>query len=242
MVSEYPTISSALRKLAKQKSNPSSSYHDDHNGHAHRCGFSSMMHGSGHKDLDSLTQERAPLAFEIQLLKVESPGQYEQDVWAMNSKEKEDQVPKLKEEGNALYKCGDYHGASEKYCKALGYLESVGIHEKPESEEWRRIEEIKVPLLLNYSQCLLLMEDYPQVIKHTSAALEIDPDNVKARYRRGKAYSASWSQEEAEKDFKKVIELDPSLKKTIEKELKILSERMRTKEREERERLHGKLF
>ena len=242
LVSEYPTIAQALRKVAKQKLDPTGYHNDDHRDHTHRCGFSAMMHGSGHKDLDMLTQERSPLAFEIELLKVEAPGQYEQDVWAMNSEEKEEQVPILKEEGNALYKSGDYQGAAGKYFKALGYLESVSIHEKPLGNEWKRIEDIKVPLLLNYSQCLLLMEDYLEVIRHTSQVLELDPENVKGLFRRGKAYAANWCQEEAERDFKRALELDPSLKKTIDKEMKTLTERMRAKEREDRERFQGKLF
>lgn len=237
LVSEYPTIAQTLRKVAKQKQDPTGP-----RDHAHRCGFSAMMHGTGHKDLDMLTQERLPLAFEIELLKVEAPGQYEQDVWAMKSDEKEKLVPILKEEGNTLYKAGDYQGAAVKYFKALEYTESVIIQEKPLGNEWKRIEDIKIPLLLNYSQCLLLMGNYLEVIRLTTEVLELDPKNVKGLFRRGKAYAADWCQEEAERDFKRALELDPSLKKTIDKELRTLTERVRAKEREDRGKFQGKLF
>ena len=240
MVSEYPTVSRALRDLAKQKT--SHTHHDDDHTHRHQCGYSAMVHGTGYKELDALVRDRPPLAFEIELLQIEQPGDYKQDSWAMSDKEKADLIPKLRKEGNSLYKSGDYNGAAGKYYEALSYLESLGIKERPQSDEWNRIESDKVPFLLNYSQCQLLLKDYPEVIRHTSKVLEYDYNNVKALYRRGKAYAASWSQEEAEKDFMAVIKLDPSLQKTVEKELISLRERMKNKEKEERERLRGKLF
>ena len=241
MVSEYSTVSRALRELAKQKTKKAHHDDDDHT-HHHHCGYSAMIHGTGHKDLNALVHDRPPLAFEIELLRIEQPGDYKQDSWAMSDKEKTDIIPKLREEGNSLYKSGDYNGAAGKYYEALSYLESLGIKEKPQSDEWNKIESDKVPLLLNYSQCQLLLKDYPEVIRHTSKVLEYDYNNVKALYRRGKAYAASWSQEEAEKDLMAVIKLDPTLQKTVEKELNNLRERIKKKEKEEREILRGKLF
>lgn len=201
-----------------------------------------MLHGSGHTDLDLLTQERLPIAFEIELLKVVEPGDYEQYSWAMSDAEKSKTIPLLREEGNALFKSGQIQEASDKYFKALGFLESLSIHEKPGSEAWNNIERDKVPFLLNYSQCQLSLKNYPEVIRQTSTVLEFDPINVKALFRRGKAFSASWSREEAERDFKRVLELDPSLGKTVDRELKSLNERMKAKEEEERKRLQGKMF
>lgn len=240
MVSEYPTVSRALRKLSDKKKH---GRHDNHDDHAHHhCGYSSMIYGTGHSDLDHLSQERLPLAFEIELLKVERPEDYKQDSWALTPEEKTELVPKLRVEGNDLYKSGDVSGAAGKYFEALSYLESLSIREKPQSEEWDRIESDKIPLLLNYSQCLLLLKDYHEVVRHTSKVLEYDSNNVKALFRRGKAYSATWFGAEAEKDFERVVELDRSLTKTVEKELKSLRERLKAKEEEEKERLRGKLF
>ena len=201
-----------------------------------------MVHGTGHSDLDSLIKDSPLLGFEIELLNVERPGSYKQDSWAMTDKEKLDLVPQLKEAGNSLYKKGDYQMASDKYFEALGYMESLVIKEKPESEEWNKLEEIKVPLLLNYSQCQLLLGEYAEVIRQTSKVLEFKPDCVKALYRRGKAHSATWNLPEAEKDLQKSVELDSSLKKNVERELAALRQRLKVEEKEERDRLKGRLF
>ena len=201
-----------------------------------------MIHGSPNPDLDELMNHRPMMAFEFELLQVDSPGSYKQEAWAMADSEKLDLVPKLREEGNNLYRSGDNLLAAGKYFEAISYLEQLSVKEKPQCDVWNEIEKKKVPLLLNYCQCKLLMKEYPVVIRHTSQVLDFEPDNVKALFRRGKAYSASWHEEEAKHDFKRVAVLDPTLKKTVDKELKELHDRMQEKAREERERLQGKLF
>ena len=43
-------------------------------------------------------------------------------------------------------------------------------------------------------------------------------------------------------DFARVVELDPSLKRSVEREVKQLRQRMKKEEEEEKVRLQGKLF
>lgn len=59
------------------------------------------------------------------MLDVELPGDYEKDAWAMSSDEKTSEIPRLKEEGNKLYKEKQYDLAAEKYALALGLLERL---------------------------------------------------------------------------------------------------------------------
>jgi AH receptor-interacting protein len=240
MISEYPTISQALRKLSKQKH--ACNHDDDGHDHTHQCGYSALMYGTGHRDLDEITNNKTPLAFEIELLKVEGPEDYKKESWAMTDDEKYQLIPRLKEEGNQFYKSGLITEASDKYSEALGYLESFSIREKPGSGQWNKIESDKIPLLLNYSQCQLMLGNYFDVIRYTGQVLEFDPNNVKALYRRGRAYSATWNNEEAERDFMKALGLDESLKKSVDKELTILKDKMKLKNKEDRLKLQGKLF
>ena len=207
----------------------------------HRCGLTAL-HGTGYHDLDQIVADRYALAFEFELLRVQQPGEYKQHSWAMTDDEKTVAVPKLKEEGNVLYRAGDFRGAAEKYFQALTYLEELSIKEKPDSESWNSVEEKKVPLLLNYAQCKLLMEDYAEVIRHTTTVLEFDSNNVKALYRRARAHAACWNTAEAKVDFARVVELDPSLSRSVDKILRSLTERVREKDEDEREQLKGKLF
>lgn len=208
----------------------------------HRCGFSAMVHGTGHKDLDTLVQDMPHLAFEIELLRVEDPGQYKQDSWAMTDTEKTDLVPRLKDEGNALFKAGEHSAAAVKYHEAIDYLESLSLKEKPHSDEWDVIETNKVPLLLNYAQCKLLDKEYADVVRYTTQVLDFDESNVKALYRRGRAYAASWAESEAVRDLRRAASLDPGLSKAVERELLSLKERLREKDKEDSVRLRGKLF
>lgn len=187
-------------------------------------------------------QDMPPVGFEIELLRVEIPGSYKQDSWAMTDTEKLDVVPQLKEKGNEFYKAKEYQKASEKYFEGLEYLESLSIKEKPHSEEWNQLESMKVPFLLNYSQCQLLLQDYAEVIRQTTKVLEFDPNCVKALYRRGKAHSATWNMKDATLDLQRAVELDKSLKKAVDTELLELTERLKTKNEEEKRKLKGKLF
>ena len=234
-MSEYPTLSRALRDIkSRREGKPVETQH--------RCGFSAMMHGTGHEDLDSLRKDMPPLAFELELLRVEAPGQYKQESWAMTDTEKEELIPRLKDEGNTLFKGGDHLAAAGKYYEAINYLESLSLKEKPHSEDWNSIEAKKVPFLLNYAQCKLLSKDYADVIRYATQVLDFDSANVKALYRRGRAYAATWSEQEAARDLRQAAALDPTLGKSVERELQSLKERLREKEREESSRLRGKLF
>ena len=57
------------------------------------------------------------------------------------------------------------------------------FREKPHDDEWLELRIQKVPLLLNYSQCKLLMNEFYPVIEHCSEVLEIDPGKIKLNYK-----------------------------------------------------------
>ena len=229
-------MSKALRDLALKKSGREAPHT-----HSHSCGFGAM-HGTGHADLDGLYQDRSPLVFQLELLKVDQPGEYKKESWAMSAEEKDEAISRLREEGNVLYRAGSHAEACEKYFEALGYLEELSLREKPKSVEWEAIERRKVPLLLNYSQCMLLKKDFAEVIRHTTTVLSVDGNNVKALYRRAKAHAAGWDKEAAEADFRRAVELEPSLARSVENELEQLEERLDREREAEKDRWQGKLF
>lgn len=239
MVTGYTSVSQAIRALAKSKAGGDVS---DAQKHHHQCSYSTMMHGSGYPDLDKLNQDKSPLAFELELLRVELPGNYKPNSWAMTDEEILRELPKLKERGNSLYRSGDHRSACEYYREALGYLEQMSMKEQPDSDNGKSIEELKVPFLLNYSQCKFLIGDFAEVVKHTSTVLKFDPNNVKALYRRARAHAGRWNLPDAEDDFKKAAALDPSLSKAADKELTELKSRIRVQEMQEKQKLKGKLF
>ena len=135
---DYPKVSKALREMALRRAGKEPPTHQ------HQCSFSAMQQGTGYPDLDKLLQDSSPLCFELELLRAEQPGEYKQDHWAMTNTEKSTAVPLLRQEGNGLYKEGNYLGASGKYFEALSYLEEMLVKEKPQSEPWLDIARQKV--------------------------------------------------------------------------------------------------
>ena len=231
----YPIVAKSLRDMAKKKHG----HTDNGEEHHHSCGIDALQRGLGYKDLDDILQNDHDLIFEIELLKVKLPGEYEKDLWAMTGDEKLNKIPKWKDEGNRLFKSGEYERAAELYAKALGCLEQLSLREKPGDDEWLELDKMKIPFLLNYSQCKLNQKEYYEVIKHTTTVLEKDATNVKALYRRAKAHVGCWNPEEALKDFSKVAELDSSLKATVTKEINKLNEEIRIKYSEDKSKWKG---
>ncbi|ESO97344.1 hypothetical protein LOTGIDRAFT_206265 [Lottia gigantea] len=231
----YPLVSKSLRSIR-----------DPHHNHKHEpekkhcCGMMSLAdQGTGHSDLDELIKDPQPLIFTLELVKVEHAGEYEKETWIMTEEERIASLPRLKDEGNELYKQKKYTDAAQKYFTALGILENLVLKEKPGTQEWEDLEDQKIVYLLNYSQCKLIEGDFYPVIQHTTTVLDRHPDNVKALFRRAKAHVGAWNPEDARKDFLKAKELDSSLTKSVTKELAALDKLLKIKEAEEKSKLKG---
>uniref|UniRef100_A0A3Q1EUA7 peptidylprolyl isomerase n=1 Tax=Acanthochromis polyacanthus TaxID=80966 RepID=A0A3Q1EUA7_9TELE len=229
----YPLVSQSLRNISAGK--------DPLEGQRHCCGIAQIHshHSLGHKDLDQLQANPQPLVFTIELLEVLPPGSFQLDVWAMSDKEKLDFVPQIHEEGNALFKEGKIKEATEKYYNGIACLKNLQMKEHPGDEMWVKLDRMITPLLLNYCQCLLLQNQYYEVIEHCSALIFKYENNVKAFYKRAKAHAAVWNEAEARADFAKVLDLDPTLGPSVAKELRTMEERIRSKEKEEKGRYKG---
>jgi len=237
----YPAVAKTLREFHKGKE------HGDEHNHQKRsaCCAGSMLQsaeGLGHEDLNSLMKDPQPLIFVLQLLSVSQPGEYEKEMWQMDEREQEAAVPVLREQGNSLFRQKKFEEASKKYGEALSILENCALREKPNTPEWENIESAKIPLLLNFSQCHLILENYSLVIEHTSTVVEKDGSNVKAFYRRGKAYGFTWEMARAKEDLLKVKKLDPSLSSLVDKDLTFFDRRCRDKDKEQMKILAGKIL
>lgn len=59
--------------------------------------------------------------------------------------------------------------------KYISFFIIIFSREKPQDEEWLSLIMIKIPLLLNYSQCKLVKKDYYAVIEHCTEVLKHEP-------------------------------------------------------------------
>uniref|UniRef100_A0A669QG47 Aryl hydrocarbon receptor interacting protein n=1 Tax=Phasianus colchicus TaxID=9054 RepID=A0A669QG47_PHACC len=216
----YPLVAKSLRNIAAGK--------DPLEGQRHCCSIAQLHehYSLGYPDLDELQKNPQPLIFDIEVLKVEEPGSYQQDPWAMTDEEKLQAVPLIHQEGNELYRQGKVREAATKYYDAIACLKNLQMKEQPGSPDWIELDQKITPLLLNYCQCKLQSEEYYEVLDHSVLA-------------RGKAHAAVWNVAEAQADFAKVLALDPSLRPVVSKELRSLEVRLRQKDAEDKIRFKG---
>ncbi|XP_047441351.1 uncharacterized protein LOC125008248 [Mugil cephalus] len=225
----YPIVSKGMRMIAQGK--------DPLEGQRHMCGMGNMFHyhSTGFPELDEIMRTPQPLIFIMELLQVGDPMSYHRESWMMEKDEKLQTVPSLHMQGNALVKQRRFREAASKYKEAVLLLKTVQSREMPGDVDYINLGRMIVPLELNYCQCMLELEEYYEVIEHTTELLEKHKDCVKGYYKRAKAHAAVWNEKEARRDFNMVAHLDVTLAQLVSRELKALSERMREKYWEEKE-------
>ncbi|KAB5571166.1 hypothetical protein PHYPO_G00221970 [Pangasianodon hypophthalmus] len=226
----YPLVAKGMRLAAQGK--------DPLEGQQHMCGMGNVFtyHSTGFPELDELMREPQPLIFIMELISVGEPFSYLRESWLMEKDEKMQLVPILHRQGNTLVQEKCYREASEKYKEAVLLLRTVQSREMPGDEDYIKLSKLIIPLVLNYCQCMLELEEYYEVIEHTTELIEKHKDCVKAYYKRAKAYAAVWSEKEAKRDFLMVANLDMTLARLVQKELKLLSETMKEKYWEDKEK------
>lgn len=223
----YTKLSKTLRDMQKKKTEKDAIITKS------CCGNQS----TGYCDLDKLTGES--LIFEFDLLSVEQSGEYSKQVWAMTTEEKYRLVTELREKGNNFFKEKNYDAAEQNYAKAIGTLEQLELREQPNSVEWNEIEDLKLPLLLNYSQVMIVKKEYATALTHLNTVLHRDPLNLKGLYRRATAHGALWNVNEATSDWHKLTEIDPSQEGLANKKIKDLKLAVRQTEIQNRQKLRG---
>lgn len=139
-------------------------------------------------DFDAFTEEERKQASFEQLLKV------------ANSE---------REAGNDFYKRKQVHCAVGKYLKAIKLLENCHL-QNADQERW--MNEVLLKLYLNAAHCFLELAEVKKVLTYARKALGIDPKNVKALYRMGKALQKQGEFDSARDKFKKAQYYEPNNK------------------------------
>ncbi|XP_067931999.1 inactive peptidyl-prolyl cis-trans isomerase FKBP6-like isoform X2 [Watersipora subatra] len=133
----------------------------------------------------------ATLRYKIELVKYWATT--ELDTYAKMSREEKRSVPvsklvklcsRQRENANKLYENGDFKGANHLYGKAIRILEDANLQDDKDEEDQRRS---LLKLYLNRSICALKLSRWDQAITFCNKALDIEPRNAKALYRKAKA-------------------------------------------------------
>ncbi|CAG9761621.1 unnamed protein product [Ceutorhynchus assimilis] len=229
LVMQYPFVSKTLREMHKPK--------EERHSHHHCAMALQSEEGIGHPDLNQLLKNPQDLEFTMEIVSIQQPEEYDKEIWQMDETEQLDMIPKLKAQGNEEYSKKNFQEAAKLYAKAIGMLEQLMIKEKPHDIEWNKLNQQKLPILLNFAQCKLIEGDYYSVITYCTEVLRFDKDNVKAYFRRAKAHIAAWNPKEAREDLDKVMELDKSLEVLAKRELLLLEDLQRDKDLQDKDKL-----
>lgn len=100
---------------------------------------------------------------------------------ASNMERQVTRATQAKENGNKAFREGKFQHALSFYDEAQKLLEPVALsHEEERSK-----------VMGNIAECRLRLGQWPQALEASSKALELDPSNVKAQYRRTRVYLAA---------------------------------------------------
>eukprot|EP00238_Polyblepharides_amylifera_P008868 CAMPEP_0196579316 /NCGR_PEP_ID=MMETSP1081-20130531/20025_1 /TAXON_ID=36882 /ORGANISM="Pyramimonas amylifera, Strain CCMP720" /LENGTH=389 /DNA_ID=CAMNT_0041898851 /DNA_START=191 /DNA_END=1360 /DNA_ORIENTATION=+ len=134
----------------------------------------------------------------------------------------------LKALGAGLYSAGRVRRAQEKWeagVQLFNILQAEDRSDPHSAEMNRRCQDAQVFLLLNTALCKLKRSLWKPAHDDCTEVLDLQPHNVKALFRRGQAGIQLDQWDEAEKDFKKAQQLDPTLRREISSQMKILTDK-----------------
>ena len=150
------------------------------------------------------------------------------DLWELSDQDRLEIAKRHKEAGGELFKLDKTKGAAMCYSKALKYLIPVDPDIQLEVQHLQEYEKeifsLQSVLMLNLAACQLKFQQYPHVVKNCTRVLDMEPESVKALYRRGQALVVMNDFDRAREDLMKAKKLEPG-NRAIDEQLKLLESR-----------------
>lgn len=147
------------------------------------------------------------------------------DMWSMTFDEKAQEMRKIKEKGNQMFKDNRLKLAMKCYERGISFFDSSTSELNAELR--KKVNHLLVQCHLNVAACQEKLSDYKKVIEHCNKALDLEPSNGKALYRRGSAYLALDDYYKARVDLKYALEMNgkdanirKKLKELVQKQAK----------------------
>eukprot|EP00388_Colpodella_angusta_P009840 GDKJ01025932.1.p1 GENE.GDKJ01025932.1~~GDKJ01025932.1.p1 ORF type:complete len:416 (+),score=59.62 GDKJ01025932.1:228-1475(+) len=143
-----------------------------------------------------------------------------------------------REQGTTLFKQECWEEAQTRFVQALSILGS--IYDTNNEEYKTKKNEISLSCHLNIASCCVKLSRWRIAINNCSSALDVSPNNPKALFRRGQAYSAQGDFKEAMADLTLAAELTNN-DAGIVAELEHLQKKIDHEKAKER-KMYGKMF
>ncbi|XP_036709185.1 peptidyl-prolyl cis-trans isomerase D isoform X3 [Balaenoptera musculus] len=144
----------------------------------------------------------------------------------------------LKNIGNTFFKSQNWEMAIKKYTEVLRYVE--GSKAATENAGGAKLQPVALSCLLNIGACKLKLSDWQGAVDSCLEALEIDPANTKALYRRAQGWQGLKEYDQALADLKKAQEIAPE-DKAIQAELRKVKQKIKAQKDKEKA-AYAKMF
>uniref|UniRef100_A0A8C9CAT9 peptidylprolyl isomerase n=1 Tax=Phocoena sinus TaxID=42100 RepID=A0A8C9CAT9_PHOSS len=144
----------------------------------------------------------------------------------------------LKNIGNIFFKSQNWEMAIKKYTKVLRYVE--GSKAATENASGAKLQPVTLSCGLNIGAWKLKMSDWQGAVDSCLEALEIDPANTKALYRRAQGWQGLKEYDRALADLKKAQEIAPE-DKAIQAELLRVKQKIKAQKDKEKA-AYAKMF
>jgi len=178
---------------------------------------SSELYGEqGYSGEDFKIPPNTDVQYEIHLVNVEK----EKETWSMEAKEKVEFAKSAKEEGNKYFADGRWILAQKRYKRALSCIEYGSFENDLKAE----VKQLKLAVYLNLAAVGVKLKSKRDIIDNTKKALEIEPNNPKALYRKAQGLMISGDWNEAEKLLTLALEKNPENKEITKELVKVKEE------------------
>nr|XP_020645860.1 peptidyl-prolyl cis-trans isomerase FKBP8-like [Pogona vitticeps] len=176
----------------------------------------------GHQGREPDVPKEAALLYEVTLLQVrDSP-----DPGLLPAAERLHRGHQKRALGNFHFEREEYRWALRSYQQALEVLPSPGPGGRLSPEEEEEGRELRIKCLNNCAAAQLKLQRLEEALASCNEVTRLDPDNVKALYRKGKLLSERGEAEAAMAVLKRALQLEPTTK-AIHLELSKLARRQR---------------
>ncbi|XP_070566241.1 peptidyl-prolyl cis-trans isomerase FKBP4-like [Ptychodera flava] len=159
--------------------------------------------------------------------------------WEMNLDEKLTESEAAKAKGTEYFKAGNFVRAVKQYKRIVDFLESESETDM-EPSKWQKKEKILLAAHLNLAMCYLKLSEEVEALHSCDKAIEMDSKSEKGFFRRGMARLNLGDHQEAEADFKKVLELEPN-NKAAKHQLAVVRQKIKA-QKDKDKRIYGNMF
>lgn len=164
----------------------------------------------------------ATLDFEVELFDWQEKMK---EMWQMSAAEKLETGEKMKAAGTEAFKAGDFKTAATKYSSGFDYVKDATEDEA---------QALKISLASNAAAAQLKTGENSAAIKNCDFVIGIEPENVKALFRKGQALLGKLEYKEAKAVLKVAYKADPQNKPVISLLKKVDAQQKKDKEAEKK--------